>query len=119
MNPSPTIVAADGKPAFVVLPYAEYLALIRAYNAPRRHRVRIPADGSIPHEVFLLMTLNDWSVIRAWRKFLGMTRAQMADGLDIRRSSYTAMEATGARLNKDTREQIAVLLGLRFDQCDV
>ncbi|MFJ3464253.1 hypothetical protein [Achromobacter spanius] len=71
LNLHPIIVEANGKPAFVVLPYAEYLELTHAHNAPIRPLARIPADGSIPHEVVLLMVQNNWSVIRAWLEYLG------------------------------------------------
>ena len=119
MNLHPTIVEADGKPAFVVLPYAEYLELTRAHVAPERSDARIPADGSIPHEVVLLMTEHDWSIIRAWREYLGVTQTEMAARLDIRQPSYAAMEATDARPRRATRERIAVALGLHFEQLDV
>lgn len=118
MNLHPTIVEADGKPAFVVLPYAEYVELTRTYVAPTRPDTRIPADGTIPHEVVLLMTENDWSLIRAWREYLGVTQMEMATRLDIRQPSYAAMEANDARPRKATRERIAAALGLQFDQVD-
>lgn len=118
MNLHPTIVEADGKPAFVVLPYAEYVELTRTYVAPARPDTRIPADGTIPHEVVLLMTENEWSLIRAWREYLGVTQMEMAARLDIRQPSYAAMEATEARPRKATRERIAAALGLQFDQVD-
>jgi len=119
MNLHPTIVETDGKPAFVVLPYAEYLELTRAHPAPVRTHPRIPADGSIPHEVVLLMTENDWSIIRAWREYLGVTQTEMAARLEIRQPSYAAMEANDARPRKATRQRIAAALGLQFDQLDV
>lgn len=119
MNLHPTFLEADGKPAFVVLPYAEYLELTRAHAAPAASDVRIPADGTIPHEVILLMTENDWSIIRAWREYLGVTQTEMAARLDIRQPSYSAMEAPDAKPRKATRERIATALGLQFDQVDV
>ncbi|MBO9329065.1 helix-turn-helix domain-containing protein [Achromobacter xylosoxidans] len=119
MNLHPTILEADGKPAFVVLPYAEYMALTRPKSASVFADARIPADGTIPHEVILLMTDNDWSIIRAWREYLGVTQIAMASRLGIRQPSYAAMEATGARPKKSTRERIATALGLQFDQVDV
>lgn len=67
MRLHPTILESDGKPAFVVLPYAEYLALTRTRARPARRPARVPADGSIPHEVVALMSGNGWSIVRAWR----------------------------------------------------
>jgi DNA-binding XRE family transcriptional regulator len=118
MNLHPTFLEADGKPAFVVLPYAEYLNLIRAQSVPAASDTRIPADGTIPHEVIVLMTDNDWSIIRAWREYLGVTQTEMAARLDIRQPSYSAMEAPEARPRKTTRTRIATVLGLQRDQVD-
>lgn len=118
MDLHPTIVESNGKPAFVVLPYAEYLALTRAQAAPAQPDVRIPADGTVPHEVMLLMTDNNWSIIRAWREYLGVTQVEMACRLDIRQPSYAAMEATDARPRKATRVRIAAALGLQLDQIE-
>lgn len=118
MKLHPTILKANGKPAFVVLPYSEYLELTQAQSAPTRRDVRIPGDGTTPHEVILLMTRNDWSIIRAWREYLGVTQNEMASRLSIRQPSYAAMEATAARPRKATRERIAAALGLQWDQVD-
>ena len=115
----PTILEADGKPAFVVLRYAEYLALTGAKPDPVIRAPRIPADGTIPHEVVSLMAGNNWSIIRAWREYRGITQVEMAARLGIRQPSYAAMEASGAKPKKTTRERIAVALGVQFDQIDV
>ena len=109
----PTILETNGKPAFVVLPYDEYLALID--NQPKAKR-RIPADDSVPHEVMRLQVKNDWSLIRAWREYLGITQTEMATRLEIRQPSYAAMEAVDANLKKSTRERIAIALGLSLEQ---
>lgn len=118
MSLHPTVLETDGKPAFVVLPYAEYLALTGARSVAARNP-RIPADGTIPHEVVILMSDNDWSTIRAWREYLGVTQVEMASRLHIRQPSYAAMEAPGAKTKKATRERIAAALGIQFDQIDV
>lgn len=115
----PTILEADGKPTFVVLPYAEYLALTGDQHAIPHPHPRIPADGTIPHEVVSLMANNGWSILRSWREYLGLTQVQMASRLGIRQPSYATMEAPGARTKKVTRERIANALGVQFDQIDV
>jgi len=116
----PTVLEADGKPAFVVLPYAEYLALTGSPPmAVAKQPPRVPADGTIPHEVVSLMAGNDWSIVRAWREYLGVTQVEMASRLGIRQPSYAAMEAPGAKTKKITRERIAVALGVQFDQIDI
>lgn len=115
----PTILEADGKPAFVVLPYSEYLALTGDKQAILRRPPRIPADGTIPHEVVSLMASNGWSILRSWREYLGLTQVEMASRLGIRQPSYATMEAPGARTKRITRERIANALGVQFDQIDI
>ncbi|MDN5842904.1 MAG: helix-turn-helix transcriptional regulator [Alcaligenaceae bacterium] len=114
MNTSHTILEANGKPAFVVLPYDEYLEL----TGGQKPAGRIPADDTTPHEVMCLCVKNDWSMIRAWREHLGLTQAEMATRLEIRQPSYAAMEAPDAKPKKTTRERIATAMGLSLEQLD-
>jgi len=118
MQLNPTILHADGQPAFVVLPWAHWQAL----TVPRPHTtadIRIPDDGSIPHEVIVRMTETDCSIIRAWREYLGLTQTEMAARLGILQPSYAGMETPGARIRRSTRERIAAALGVAFMQVDV
>ena len=108
MNTAPTILMANGKPAFVVLPYEEYLALTKT--------ARVPADDSIPHEVVKLQFSNDWSLVRAWREYLGITQTEMAERLQIRQPTYANMEALDAKPRKATIKRIAEALNLSTEQ---
>jgi hypothetical protein len=62
----------DGAPAFVVIPYAEYV----------KQRDGDETDY-IPHEVVSLMVDNEWSPVRAWREHLGLTQQTVAERLNI------------------------------------
>lgn len=112
MSATPTILEANGKPAFVVLPYDEYVKLIGG----RASAGRIPADDTTPHEVVRAHVKNGWSMIRAWREHLGLTQADMAQRLEIRQPSYAAMEAPDAKPKKATRERIAAAMGISLEQ---
>lgn len=57
---------AKGKPAFAVIPYAEYLSL----SAPRA--------PTIPNAVVDKVINKDMTPIRAWREHLGLTQAEVA-----------------------------------------
>ncbi|ARP83196.1 transcriptional regulator [Bordetella genomosp. 8] len=116
MELHPTVLEACGKPAFVVLPYKEYLHLVGSNLHPSP---RIPADGTIPNEVVQLMVGSSCSIIRAWREHLGITQSEMANRLGIRQPTYVGMEASGARPRKSTRQRIATAMGLHPDQLDV
>lgn len=110
MSYHPTILEANGKPAFVVLPYDEYIRLTGEKSS------RIPADDSVPHEVVRMQLKSHWSLIRAWREHLGITQTEMAARLDIGQPSYAAMEATNAKPKKTTLIRIAAALGVSLEQ---
>lgn len=92
----------DGKPAYVVIPYGEYMS---ERNADR---------GLIPHDV-VSRTVDGASVVRAWREHLGLTQAQIADRLGVSQSAYAQQEVND-RLRKSSRDKIAVALGLTAQQ---
>ena len=98
----------DGKPAFVVIPYADYMQAQQAEEP----------DASIPHEVVQLMVLQDMTPVRAWREHLGLTQADVAARIGISQSAYAQQEAA-PKNRKATREKIAVALGIRPEQLDV
>jgi len=95
----------DGKPAFVVIPYAEYV---------QKHREEI---GLIPHDV-ISRTVDGASPVRAWREHLNLTQAEMAARLRISQPAYSEQEGGQLRLRKTTKEKIATALGITLDQLD-
>jgi len=94
----------DGKPAFVVIPYEDYVAA--------RGRER----GLIPHDV-VSRTVDGATAVRAWREYLGLTQADVAERLGVTQSAY-AQQESGARMRKATREKIALALGITPAQLD-
>ena len=90
---------AKGKPAFAVIPYAEYLSLSKQ-RAP-----------TIPNAV----ANKDMTPIRAWREHLGLTQAEVAQRLGISQSAYAQQEAKEP-VRKATREKIAKALGIVPEQ---
>jgi DNA-binding XRE family transcriptional regulator len=94
----------DGKPAFVVIPYADYVA---EHFAERE---------LIPHDV-VSRTVDGATPVRAWREHLGLTQADVAERLGISQSAY-AQQESGERLRKSSREKIATALGIAADQLD-
>lgn len=94
----------DGKPAFVVIPYADYVA---EHNTDR---------NLIPHDV-VSRTVDGATPVRAWREHLGLTQADMADRLGISQPAYAQQEGSD-RLRKSSREKIAAALGINAEQLD-
>jgi DNA-binding XRE family transcriptional regulator len=102
-------IMQDGKPAFVVIPYAEYIRLFPATK-------RIPDGDAVPHEVVSLMVDNDWSIIRAWREYLELTQLEVAERAGISQAALSQMETGGKRLRKTTREKLAAALSINAGQ---
>ncbi|KAF1053663.1 MAG: hypothetical protein GAK43_01285 [Stenotrophomonas maltophilia] len=96
---------AEGKPAFVVIPYADYVAQQRL------------GENLIPHDVISRM-VEGATAIRAWREHLGLTQAEVAQRLGVTQSAYAQQEAAN-RPRKATRERFAKVLGIATEQLDV
>jgi DNA-binding XRE family transcriptional regulator len=95
----------DGTPAFVVIPYAQYV---------KEH----PQEDLVPNEVVGYMVKDDLSAAAAWRKHLGLSQAQVAERIGITQSAY-AQQEQAASPRKATREKIAAALGIAPDLLDI
>lgn len=93
-----------GKPAFVVIPYEEYVA-----QHARNH-------GLIPDDV-ISRSIDGATPLKAWREHLGLTQAVVAERLGITQSAYAQQESSD-RLRKSSRERIAAALGITQEQLD-
>jgi DNA-binding XRE family transcriptional regulator len=94
----------DGKPAFVVMPYADF---VRTYGQGR---------DLIPHEV-VSATVQGATPARAWREYLKLTQAEVAARLEISQPSYAKQEGS-EKLRVATVGKIAKALGITIEQLD-
>ncbi len=100
-----TILGADGKPAFVVVPYADFVA-------------RFAQSGDLVPDAVVKLTFDDgMSPAKAWRTHLLLTQAEVAANMGVTQSDYALLEAS-AKLTKTTREQVATALGVSPKQLD-
>ncbi|MCV4274116.1 helix-turn-helix transcriptional regulator [Pseudomonas capsici] len=96
----------DGKPAFVVIPYEQYVA--------QHHR----GDADlIPHEV-VSRIVDGASPARAWREHLNLTQEEVARRMNISQPAYAQQEAV-AKPRKSTREKIAAAFGINADHLEL
>ncbi|QNB07615.1 helix-turn-helix domain-containing protein [Herbaspirillum frisingense] len=98
------IKGPDGNPAFVVLPYAEFMSL---YGKER---------NLIPNEV-VGATVDGTTPIRAWREYLGLTQDAVAQRMGISQPTYAKHEKS-LRPRASTIARIAVALGITREQLD-
>jgi DNA-binding XRE family transcriptional regulator len=99
-----TINNADGKPAFVVMPYADFLQIPDAIR-----------PGMIPNAVVGKRIMDEVSMLQAWREYLMLTQSEMAERLGITQAGYAQIEAA-KRPRKATLEKAAIALGISLEQ---
>jgi DNA-binding XRE family transcriptional regulator len=95
----------EGSPAFVVMPYADWLA------SQDRDR------ALVPNEVVNFVFDREWTPMRAWREYLGLTQEVVASRIGITQAAYAQME-NAAKPRPATIKKVAAALGLTFEQLD-
>ena len=98
------IVGDDGKPAFVVIPYALFCELKGGVSR-----------SAVPHEVVTAAYERRITPMAAWREYLGLTQAELATRIGVAQPAYAQMER-GKRPRKATLEKVAAAMGLEVDQ---
>ncbi len=102
------IIMQEGHPAFVVIPYKEYIRIRRPF---------IPDDGeSVPNDVVWKTIDENISLVRAWREYLGLTQNEVAEKMGITQAALSQMESGEKKLRKATLEKLAAALGLSIVQ---
>ena len=96
------IIKENGKPAFAVIPYNEFLRLVEP-------------EPTIPHEVVSMTIRDGLSLITAWRKYLGLSQVEVAKKVGITQAALSQIEHADKNKPK-TLEQIAKALDLTIEQ---
>ena len=97
-------IEQNGKPAFAVIPYDEYLKFLPV------------EDVTIPHEVVGLVIKKGMNLIKAWRVHLDMTQAEVAERVSISQAALSQMEKSENKLRTATLEKLAGAMGLSVEQ---
>jgi len=101
-----TIKGTDGQPAFVVIPYQDFLTL------------NMRAEALIPHDVISAM-VDGATSIKAWREYLGFTQAEVAGRMGVSQAALAQMEAPEGKPRKMTLRKVAEALGISLEQLDI
>ncbi|MDF1592212.1 MAG: helix-turn-helix transcriptional regulator [Desulfobacterales bacterium] len=99
------IIKQDGKPAFAIIPYEDYLSLL-----PKDR------DASIPHEVVGLIVKKGMNLVKAWRTHLGFTQREVAKRAGISQAALSQMEKNNNELRTATLEKLAGAMDISVDQ---
>jgi DNA-binding XRE family transcriptional regulator len=102
------IIVQEGRPAFVVIPYNDYIRLRRPF---------VPEDGeSVPNDVVWLTIDKGYTLVRAWREYLRLTQKDVAEKMGITQAALSQMESGEKKLRKATLEKLAQALGISVEQ---
>ena len=115
------ILKHDGKPAFVVMPYSEYQAMLEkledqedseAYREAHSSLIR-GEDELIPSEVVeRLLTDNP---VRVWREYRGMKQKELAEKAGLKPSFLSQIERGSKQGSLETLKNIAKALNVDLD----
>jgi len=104
------ILTHNGKPAFAVIPYAEYLQFME-------HTKGRPDEAvTLPHEVVKMSALGGMTLVRAWREHLGLTQEEVARRMGVTQPSYAKIEAGKTRPRIATFKRLATAMGIMWEQ---
>jgi DNA-binding XRE family transcriptional regulator len=103
------IIKQNGHPAFVVIPYDEYIKVFP-------EKPWIPENDLIPHEVVGMVAKRGFTLIRAWREHLNLTQKEVAENMGISQAALSQMESGEKKLRKATLEKLAMAMGLSIEQ---
>ncbi len=98
------VIKHEGKPLFVLVPYDEFLKLMGQEEEP-----------TIPHEVVGLVVKHGWNLLKAWRKYLGLTQKELAERAGVTQSAISQLERSRNH-HTETLEKLARAMGLRVEQ---
>ena len=105
----PQIIKQNGKPAFAVIPWSEYQALVRNQVTPDE------SDIWFPNEVVKANVRGD-SLIKAWREYFQLTQAELAKKAGMKQSALARLESSSASPRKSTLAKLADAMGISVEQ---
>ena len=105
----PQIISQDGKPAFAVIRWQDYQALIRNQKEPDK------SDVWFPNEV-VKANVRGASLIKAWREYFKLTQAELASKVGMKQPALARLESGGGKPRKETLSKLADALGIDVEQ---
>ena len=73
-------------------------------------------SGKLPLEELIVRYDEGMNLVKAWRKYLGLTQAEVARRAAISQAALSQMERADSNLRNTTLEKLAKAMGLSVDQ---
>jgi DNA-binding XRE family transcriptional regulator len=122
MNEKVQIIKQDGRPAFAVLPYEDYKALVDALEDARDaglieafHAKLARGDEELIPEEYAERLIGGENPVRVWRELRGMTLQQVADACGVTDSAISMIEQGKRQPSVDLLKKLAAALGIEAD----
>ena len=103
------IILQNGEPAFAVIPWSEYQALIHEQAGADE------SDVWFPNEV-VKANVRGESLIKAWREYFRLTQAELALKAGMKQSALARLESGHAGPRTATLLKLAEALGITVEQ---
>jgi len=103
------IITDKGRPAFVVMPYEDFLKI-------QKERAR--ERGLIPQEIVRRTVLDDVPAVKAWREYIGMTQQELADAAGIKQPVLARIETGVSKPRRSTLMKLARAMNLTLEQLE-
>ena len=91
---------AAGNPAFVVVPYSQWVKQSKL------------VAGFVPDDVVGAIIMDDKTPVRAWREYLGLTQEELAAKVGMTQAALSQIESGEHKTRKATREKLAIAMGI-------
>ncbi len=99
----------EGVPAFVLVPFNIFKKIQPLLDNEYK-------KSGIPHEIVKRNVLDNTTMIKAWREYLGMTQKQLAEKAKITQPAIAKLECSSSNPRKATLKKIADAMGLSLEQ---
>lgn len=106
---NPQIISQNGKPAFAVIPWSEYQALIHKQTESDE------SDVWFPNEV-VKANVRGENLIKAWREYFKLTQAELAVKAGMKQSALARLEGSHVGPRKTTLSKLAEAMGISVEQ---
>jgi len=97
-------IEQNGKPAFAIIPYEDYLSLV-----PKQ-------EATIPHEVVGLVIKNNWNLVKAWRNYLGFSKVFVAENSQFSVIEISQLEKQSNQTTSRLLEKVANAMQIDSEQ---
>ncbi len=101
----------EGNPAFVLVPFNIFKKIQPLID----HEYK---SSAIPHEIVKRNVLDNTTMIKAWREYLGMTQKELAGKAQVTQPAIAKLERPGSSPRKATLKKIAAAMGLTLEQLE-